>query len=148
MSVANKAMIFIALTVSIGWTALIIAWITGHRDLVSAGILALVYGLSPAAAALVCTFVFEGGQKMKALGMRFRPNWWWLWALLIPVGITTLSIAVTASFSRHHLQGIDDVARQLAHMRHEAYSEPQSYLIRSAGYVALAIVSNTLFSTL
>lgn len=148
MSITKKAIVFLVLTFVVSWTALILGWNNAHRDSASAGISGLIYVLGPAVGAVFCTLAFERGHRTEALGLQFRPNWWWLGALLIPVGITIVSIVVTTSVSRHHLQDIEGMARQMAELRQQNYSEPRSYLIASIGHIGMAIIGGTLFSTL
>ena len=49
-----------------------------------------------AIAALICTFAFEKtGERVRALGLHFKPNLWWLLAWLIPIVLAGASVAFT-----------------------------------------------------
>jgi membrane protease YdiL (CAAX protease family) len=140
MSVTKKAIVFLVITFAVSWTALVHAWLQGHGGLRDAGVATITAAFGPALAALVCSVAFEKGQRLNALGLRFRRNWWWLWALLIPFGLVGLTLLVTALFSQHRLVGIEDVARQLAVLQHQHYSDAGAYLLQTAGRIGVAIV--------
>ena len=53
----------------------------------------------PAVSALVCTFAFEKGRRVEALGLRFKPNWWWLTAYLIGLALCATSVGLTVLMS-------------------------------------------------
>ena len=93
MPVTKKAIVFPV----VSWMSLLFAWLQGHSELRDAGVLAIVALFGPALAAIVCSTAFEKKvQLLKALGLGFRPNWWWLRTLLIPFGLT----AVVSNFFR------------------------------------------------
>lgn len=140
MSITKRAICFLVLTFSVSWTALILAWSDGVRDLGGGDGRLSVYLFSPAFAAVVCSLVFEKGQRLKALGLRFRPNWWWLWALLIPFAIYAFTILVTAVFSPYKLVSIDGVAKQYAALQGQHYTDSHAYLLKSAKIIGRTIV--------
>ncbi len=148
MTVTKKAIIFLVLTFVVSWTALILASSQGHSDISGAPLSLFINAFGPGFAALVCSIAFEKGQRLKALGLCLRPNWWWLWALLIPFGLTALTVLVTALFSPHRLVGIEDMARQLAAERHQHYSDATVYLLQAAGVMGLTIVAFAILFTL
>lgn len=153
--VTRKATTFLILTFIFSWAAMVPAWLNRRSDAASAGLSTLIFTFGPALAALACALAFEHGRRLESLGMRFKANWWLLWALLIPIAITALSIAITATFSPYNLAGIDGMAQQLVELHHEglvepgrAPSKPALFLIVSAGQIGLAIGANSVFSTL
>ena len=131
MSVTKKAIVFLVMTFAVSWTALIFAWLHDPSEIRYVGV--GIFG--PPFAALVCSIAFERGQRLKALGLRFRPNWWWLWALLIAFGLIGLTILITTVFSPHKLTGTEDLARQLAALQHQHYSDARAYLYQTAGAI-------------
>ena len=147
MSVTKRAMVFLVLVFGVSWTAVILAWSSGVRDLGSGDVRFAVYLFSPALAAVVCSIAFEKGRRVEALGLRFRPNWWWLWALLIPFGLCALTVAVTALLSPYKLVGIEGMARQYAALQHQNYSDADAYLLNAAGAVGRAIIVNSILWT-
>jgi membrane protease YdiL (CAAX protease family) len=106
ISVNRKTIAFVALTLAISWTPVILAWFHGRRDAMDAGFAVLIFDVGPALAALLCALAFEKGQRPDALGVLFRLNLWWLWAPLIALGLTSASVAFIAMFSPYHLPGL------------------------------------------
>jgi hypothetical protein len=141
----EKAIFFLVLTFALSWSVFIAAWMGGQREV---GISSLIMLFSPAVFALVFSLVFEKGQRLKALGLRFRPNWWWLWAALIPMALTAIHIGVVALFSPHKLMSIEGMAGQFAALQHQQFADPITYLLGGAGLIALAIIPNTILFTL
>jgi membrane protease YdiL (CAAX protease family) len=100
MPVANKSSVFLALTFAISWAIAIGGWALGAADTPLGAFVALVGMMTgPAVAALVCAIAFEKGRRIESLGLRFRPNWWWLVAYLIAVALCAASVAITLLFS-------------------------------------------------
>ena len=109
MPVTKKAIVFPV----VSWMSLLFAWLQGHSELRDAGVLAIVALFGPALAAIVCSTAFEKKvQLLKALGLGFRPNWWWLRTLLIPFGLTALMLLITTMFSPYKLVGMQEVAQR------------------------------------
>jgi len=97
MSNTRKTLVFLVLTFAISWTALAAAWQQGLRDMIGTANPPPVFQLSifgPAIAAVICTLVFERGQRLKALGLRLIPNWWWLGALILPALLGAIFVGV------------------------------------------------------
>ena len=149
MYITKKATVFLVLTFLVGWTASILSWWLGGADgeIKDLQIGGFINVFSPAFAALLCAMAFEKGARLEALGLSFRPNWWWLWALLIPAGIIALTILITALFSKYNLVGIEDMAKQLAAERRQQYSDATAYLARAAGETGIALIAYSLFFT-
>lgn len=100
MSVTNKSIAFLALTFAISWTVAIGGWALGAAN-APMGALASLFGMmtGPAIAALICAMAFEKGRRVQALGLKFKPNWWWLLAYLIPVALSAASVGLTLLLS-------------------------------------------------
>lgn len=59
--------------------------------------------MGPAIAAIICAFAFEKGRRITALGLRFKPSWWWLFAYLIGLALCAGSVAFTVLLSDRKL---------------------------------------------
>jgi len=144
MSIKNRAFIFLILTLAISWSAIAIAWINDWRDIMHAGIAPLIFDAGPALAAIICSVAFYRGQQLKVLGIKFRLNRWWLWALLIPIALAAVSLGSVALFSPDKLLGVEGTAWHLADLKHQKFSDPLLYLVSfflvaAASYSLLAI---------
>lgn len=148
MSVGKKATLFLMLIFAVSWTAVGLAWLQGFRTLGSAPAAFLVNVFAPAVAALVCSIAFEKGRRFEALGLRFSPNWWWLWALLIPFGIAALCLLISAPFSPYKFAIAEGVARTLAAARIEQHAIGAVHLPQAAGGIVLALLAFAVFFTL
>ncbi len=100
MSIANKSIVFVLLTFAISWSVAIGGWALG-----AAGSPATAFAtlggmmMGPAAAAVICALAFDKGRRLEALGLRFMPNLWWLYAYLIAVALCAASVVATLLFS-------------------------------------------------
>jgi membrane protease YdiL (CAAX protease family) len=72
----------------------------------------LAFAASPGLSAIFCTAAFERGRWREALGLKFHPNIWWLWAALIPLLIVFASIALTLLLSSIPTVEMDAVAAE------------------------------------
>jgi membrane protease YdiL (CAAX protease family) len=100
MSVSYKSIVFLLLTFAISWSFAITGWALGATGNSPAAIATLVGMMTgPAIAALVCAFAFEKGRRVEALGLAFKPNWWWLAAWLIGLALAAISVAATLLLS-------------------------------------------------
>jgi uncharacterized protein len=100
MSVANKSIVFLLLTFALSWGVAIGAWALGAANTPTGAFWAL-FGMmaGPAIAAFVCAIAFEKGRRAESLGLRFKPNWWWLFAYLIAIALAAASVGLTLLFS-------------------------------------------------
>ncbi len=115
MSTTNKSVIFLLLTFAISWGITIGGWAFGAASNPAAS-LATLSGMmtGPAIAGLICTFAFEKGRRIEALGLHFKPNWWWLFAYLIAIALCAASVAATLIFSDRTLADLDANVRMAA----------------------------------
>lgn len=144
MTIKKRALIFLVLTFAVSWSSVCIAWLSGQRDFADAGIYIFIFGISPALAAIACSFAFEKGHRLEALGIKFRLNWWWLWAMLLPLVFVGAGIGINTLFSPYRLLSLEGTARHLADLQHQSYSNASLYLAafflpRVAGFILLAI---------
>jgi membrane protease YdiL (CAAX protease family) len=100
MSVTTKSVAFLALTFAISWGVAVGGWALGAANTPLGAFWAL-FGMmtGPAIAAVICAFAFEKGRRVEALGLRFKPNWWWLFAYLIPIALAAASVGLTVLLS-------------------------------------------------
>lgn len=96
MSTTAKSVIFLAITFAFSWGVTLLGVANGLQNQPLASFFTLFAMMAgPAVGALICAFAFENGRRVEALGLRFKPNIWWLYAWLIPVAICALALAVT-----------------------------------------------------
>lgn len=99
MSAIKKSIVFLAIAFATSWAVVIGGWALGwHEDpnLVTLVLAGSMFG--PAIAAFACAIIFEKGRRAVALGLRFKPNWWWLAAYIAPILIAAGSVAVSILF--------------------------------------------------
>jgi membrane protease YdiL (CAAX protease family) len=104
MSTASKSIIFLVLTFAISWTIAIGGWAAGITNQ-PLGAFSILFGMmtGPAIAAVICVFAFEKGRRITALGLQFKPNWWWLFAYLIGLALCAGSVLFTVLLSDREL---------------------------------------------
>ncbi|MEZ5958257.1 MAG: CPBP family intramembrane glutamic endopeptidase [Hyphomonadaceae bacterium] len=104
MSTTNKSIIFLVLTFAISWTIAIGGWSAGTTDEPLGAVITL-FGMmmGPAIAAIICTFAFEKDRRIIALGLKFKPSWWLLFAYLIGLALCAGSVAFTVLLSDRQL---------------------------------------------
>lgn len=125
MSVTLKSIIFLALTFTLSWTVTIIGWGMGLQNSPLAFVVLTLMMAGPAIAAAACAYAFEKGRRVEALGLRFRPNMWWLWAFAIPLALAIVAVVATAIASPY---GFADPARAVATMVAERTPDQVSQL--------------------
>jgi membrane protease YdiL (CAAX protease family) len=140
MSTTKKALIFLAITFAFSWSVTIGGWAAGLHESPFAVLILTAMMAGPAVAALICAFVFEEGRRFEALGLRFKPNWWWLFAWLIPIGLAILSVALTILLSPNNtLVDIGDASIAAA----AAQSPEQAEQMRVVPYLGLIIIASS-----
>jgi len=106
MSTATKSIIFLAIAFAVTWAIVIASWSLGLHENPQTGVYILAASMfGPSIAALICVFAFEKGRRSEALGLRFKPNWWWLLAWLAPIAIAFGGVALTVALSEHDYVG-------------------------------------------
>lgn len=99
MSATNKSIIFGAITFAISWTIVIGAWALKLHENPSMLMPVLAGSMfGPSIAAFICAMAFEKGRRAASLGLRFKPNWWWLAAYAAPIAIAAASVGLTVAF--------------------------------------------------
>lgn len=141
MSTTNKSIIFLALAFAITWAIVIAAWAAGLHENPQIGVYVLAGSMfGPSIAALICVAVFEKGRRGAALGLRFKPNWWWALAWLIPVLICAAAVALTVLLSSHPYA--DPAAGVIALA--EAHSPQAAEQARNTPYLGVIVMIQAL----
>jgi len=136
MSTLRKSLTFLGIAFLFSWGALIGAFaLTLNRTVPPAVILTIMMA-GPAIAAIACTFLFEKGRRLDALGLRFTPNIWWLWAWLIPIAIAIISVIATLVLSDRTY--VDAGAATIAAV--ETQSPDQAAQMRDIPQLGLVII--------
>lgn len=100
MSRTMKSIVFLGLTFAASWSVTILGWRLGAANNPLAAWATLTGMMAgPAIAAVICAIAFEKGRRVEALGLRFRPNLWWLIAYLAPIALSALAFGATLLFS-------------------------------------------------
>lgn len=147
MSDARKAALFFLLAFGIGWGALILAYVQGARSLSEAAAAGIINVFSPSLAALACTLLFEKGRRLEALGLRARPNWWWLGAALFAAGLSIVATVAANPAAPFALLGAEASAGQLSAVLGQPSGDARSYLWRAAALLPPALIGFALFFT-
>ncbi|MGD9968126.1 MAG: CPBP family intramembrane glutamic endopeptidase [Hyphomonadaceae bacterium] len=147
MSTTNKSIIFLGLAFAISWAVAIGAHVAGfsQNPQFAVPILALMM-TGPAIAALVCVFAFEKGRRAEALGLKFKPNIWWLWAWLIPIGVALVSVLATVLLSDRTYVDIGEATRQAAEAQGQDLSTAPPFLLSTVFIVGAAVVLGSLIN--
>jgi membrane protease YdiL (CAAX protease family) len=95
-----RAFVYLAITFLISWAALTIAWLRGARTSTDAGAANLLFLLGPPIAALACALMFEKGHRVSSLGLKLKPNRWWLVAIVLPIAVMAYSGVIEAVLGR------------------------------------------------
>lgn len=99
MSTTNKSIVFLALAFAISWAVVIGGWALKLHESPGMGQIVLAVSMfGPALAALVCMIMFEKGRRVESLGLKFKPNWWWLAAYIAPILFAAASVALSIAF--------------------------------------------------
>jgi len=116
-----RSLTFLTLTFTLSWGCVIGGWaLLGPRG-GFASITASMFG--PAAAAVLCALLFEPtGKRASALGLRFRPNLWWLIAWLAPLALGLVSVGGTILLSA---QGYTDLREAIIALAEQAGARPE-----------------------
>jgi membrane protease YdiL (CAAX protease family) len=147
MSTRDKSIVFLAIAFAISWAVAIGAHFAGlseNPQFVVPVLASMMLG--PAISALICAFAFEKGRRVEALGLRFKPNIWWLWAWLIPIGLALLSVVATLLLSDRSYVDIGDATRQMAEAQGQDMSAAPAFLLSTAFIVGASVVLGSLIN--
>lgn len=146
MSVTRKSALFLLLTFAISWSAVLAGHFAGLKQGLGAIGVLVVMMAGPAIAALICAFQFERGRIVEALGLRFRPNWWWLIAWAIPVALAALSVGATLLLSDRTYVDMGAAARQAAEAQGQDLSQVPPLLLSTPFIVLMSITLGALIN--
>ncbi len=147
MSTTNKSIIFLGIAFAISWAITIGAHFAGlsqNAQLAVPILAAMMTG--PAIAALICTFAFEKGRRVEALGLRFKPNLWWILAWLIPILVAVGSVAATVLLSGHQYVDIGAAVRTAAEAQGQDLSQAPAFATNTWFIVGMAVVFGALIN--
>jgi hypothetical protein len=138
MSTTTKAVIFLALAFAISWGIVIGAWAAGWHNAQLSAVLALAAAMfGPSIAALVCAVAFEKGRRKEALGLYFRPTWWWLWAWVLALVITFGASLFTVLAGQAQFT---DIATNYLNQARAAAPEQSAAIDRAAAIPGLSLI--------
>lgn len=149
MSARYKALYFLALTFALSWAVAIGGWVAGlHEQGLAVPVLAAMM-TGPAIAAVVFALAFEPkGERLKALGLSWTPNIWWLIAWLGVLLLALLSVIFTVVLTGREFVDVGAAAREIvvaqgreATARTPAWATSTPFIIVMADLVGAAINS-------
>lgn len=140
MSLANKSLIFLAITFAVSWgitfAGVGLGW-NANPSAAFAALFAMMFG--PAIAALVCAFSFERGRVAEMLGLKaWKPNWWWLGAWLLGLVLAIGSVLFTVLLSDN---GVTDPAVAVIAQVAQMGGEEDAAQLREIPLLGLVIVA-------
>ncbi len=147
MSKTNKSIIFLVLTFAISWGVTFGAHYSGLRETLSPVVVLMAMMAGPAIAALICAFAFEKGRRIEALGLKFKPNLWWVWAWLIPLALAALSVAATLLLGGKAYIDPGQAALAAAEAAGQDVSQVPPMLVSTWFLVAVSAVVGALINT-
>jgi membrane protease YdiL (CAAX protease family) len=140
-------MLYLAITFAISWSVASIAWLGGARTIGDAPLANQLFTWGPPIAALICAFLFHKGKRIAVLGLRFRPNRWWLAAFLIPFAIQAYHFAVTQAFPQVRTEVLTDMRVNAAVLLNKPVAEMPAGLGGVAFiFLGFALVFSLLFT--
>lgn len=146
MSTAAKSIVFLAVTFLFSWGVCLLGAAVGmpHNGL-GAFLTLFAMMAGPAVGALVCTFAFEKDHRVDALGLRFKPNLWWLYAWLIPLAICGGALLVTM-LAGHPF--VDPAQATMAAVQGHVSAAKMEQLRQIAPYLTPILIVQVLVGTL
>jgi membrane protease YdiL (CAAX protease family) len=141
-------LVFLAIAFAISWAITLGAHFAGwsQSPQMAVPVLALMM-TGPAIAALICVFAFEQGRRTEALGLKFKPNLWWLSAWLIPLALAAASVAATLLMSDHSYVDIGAASRQAALSQGQDLTGVPEFLTSTWFILCVSIVLGSLINT-
>ena len=147
MSVTNRSIVFLTIAFAFSWAVAVGAHYAGLRESAPVTLILFVMMAGPAVAALVCAFAFERGRRVEALGLRFRPNWWWLLAWLMPIALAAISVIATILLSDRTYADAGAAAVAAAEAQGQDLSQVPPWLIGTPFIVTMSVLLGALINT-
>lgn len=148
MSTTKKALVFLAITFAFSWGVTLGGLAAGLHHTPFATLVLVIMMMGPAVAALICTFAFEKGQRVDALGLRFKPNWWWLWAWAIPIGLAALAVIAAYLLGGRHYVDPGAASAAAAAAQGADLSQAPAWLTGTPFILFAALVIGALFNAI
>lgn len=114
MTESRRALTYLAITFAFSWSIVSVAWLGGARTIGEAPLANQLFPLGPPLAALICALLLHKGNRIAVLGLRLRPNRWWLVAFLIPFAIQAYHFAATQIFPQARTEWLTDLRTNVA----------------------------------
>lgn len=147
MSTTNKSIIFLALAFAITWAIVGTCWAMGLHNQPQTGVIALALSmLGPAISALICAFAFEKGRRSESLGFKFKPNWWWIAAWLLPLALGAGSVLATVLLSDRTYVDIGEATIAAAEAQGQAMPPEAQAFVTTPFIVGMAIFVGALIN--
>ena len=111
-----RGIVFFLISISFSWGLFGILWGTGQfrNGLESSHLIYLfLFMFGPAIGAIITAFIFDRGNIKSLLGLKLKPSFWWLLALITPALIIGLATWLTQFFPETTLQEPSDAMRRL-----------------------------------
>jgi uncharacterized protein len=126
MTNTRRALTYLAIVFAFSWSVVSVAWLNGARSIGDAPGANQLFTLGPPIAALICALLFDKGARIEALGLRFRPNRWWLAAFLMAFAMILFSQAAAWLFPVTATDHLADIPATVAILLHMPVSEVPS----------------------
>ncbi|MBL8530187.1 MAG: CPBP family intramembrane metalloprotease [Hyphomonadaceae bacterium] len=146
MSTTNKAIVFLALAYAISWSIGIGAHYAGLASSIPATAILAATMTGPAIAALICAFAFDKGRRVEALGLHFKPNWWWLAAYFIPIALAVIAVGATILLGERHYIDIGQATAAVAASQGQDLSQAPAFLLSTTFIVGMALTLGALIN--
>lgn len=147
MPTAAKSGVFLAVAFAISWAIAIGGHLAGLSQTPSTAVPVLALMMAgPAISALICAIAFERGRRVEALGLRFRPNLWWLLAWLIPLALALAAVAATLLLSDRSYVDIGHAVREAAEAQGQDLSQTPAFVTSTAFIVGASVVLGALIN--
>lgn len=147
MSTTKKSLVFLTLAYAITWIIVMVCWLAGMHESPQTGVIALALSMiGPAVAALICAFAFERGRRVDSLGLRFKPNWWWLVAWLAPIALAAASVAVTVLLSDRSYVDVGAAAAQAAAAQGQEIPPEAAFAVSTPFILVMSVVVGALIN--
>lgn len=149
MSRTMKSAIFLALAFAVSWSIAIGGHASGLRESLgpaAPSVLLSAMMCGPAIAALICVIAFEKGRRGEALGLRFKPNLWWLWAWAIPIALALIAVAATILLGGRDYVDIGSGIRQAVEAQGQTIPEASAAMVTTPVIIGMAITLGALIN--
>ncbi len=106
----QRTIVFLSLSFGFSWAVFGAAWSLGlFRDGVglAEGPFLFLFMWGPALGALAATWMYDRARWREVLGISYRPNWWWVAAVLVPAILILIATYASALLPGVELVGLE-----------------------------------------